>query len=181
VSLIAFISLFSIEHIFHRSISSSRQITQKIWHREKSSWTFYFIWLEQIENIYVDIFVCIEIPWGHCRCDMLIVCIQKKFNWKIFVLFRTACNFIMLHIFFYCLTNGNHRTCVFRLNTANDMMVEWFYSIRNKNTSKYQNIFQFEINLENTHRLSIHIWPNHFLFSSHYLVKKNLFSYGVYQ
>jgi len=110
-------------HIYFSSFAIEKK-------RTRQTLYFYFIWLEQIENIYVDIFVCIDIPWGHCRCDMLIVCIQKKFNWKIFVLFWTACNVIMLHVFFYCLTNGNQWTYAFRFYTDIDMMVDWLYSIR---------------------------------------------------
>jgi hypothetical protein len=127
-------------YLLYRSIVSSRTTIQK---NVSSIFSFFFITESQTnclllfhltwtnwKHVYVDRFVCIEIPWGHCRCDMLIVCIQKKFNWKIFVLFWTACNVIMLHVFFYCLTNGNQWTCAFRFYTDIDMMVDWLYSIR---------------------------------------------------
>ncbi len=75
----------------------------------------------------VDIFVCIEIPWGYCRCDMLIVCIQKKRS-----LIENIC-FVLNSLQFH------HVTCLSSMNIClafimyfhfRYRMVDWLYSIR---------------------------------------------------
>ena len=80
-----------------------------------ASLVFVLTWTNCKLSMLIELFA-LKSPRGHCRCDMLIVCIQKKkFNWKIFVLFWTACNFIIIvaHIFFfYCQTNVHRSMCV---------------------------------------------------------------------
>jgi hypothetical protein len=109
---------------------------------------------------------------------------EKNFNWKIFVLFWTACNFIMLHVFFLLSNKWQSMSmylsssrCIFvHFYLEIDLMVDWFYSIRHKNTYKYQNIS----NLKSCLKISIDYrwrcivlpsWTNHF-FYWHYSVKE---------
>jgi len=113
--------------------------------RNISAIQFHFYWGKKIKQFLfrltrtnVDIFVCIEIPWGYCRCDMLIVCIQQK---KKRSLIENIC-FVLNSLQFH------HVTCLSSMNIClafimyfhfRYIMVDWLYSIR-QNIYKYQNI-----------------------------------------
>lgn len=80
-------------------------------------------------------FVCFEIPWGHWRCDMLIVCIQKwRLNWTKYlfcseqlaissssIVQRDTCS----SLYHECLIDSIPRHSVFTLSCERNLYQWW--------------------------------------------------------